>query len=99
MNRAILRLALVWAFLMTVAGTEFVVSSIHIPMLDRPVLFIFAIIMVTTIGFEFMHARRAPLIAHGFMVAAVFWLIVLLGLSSMDILTRNLWWVHGYHPQ
>jgi hypothetical protein len=99
MTGSVVKLCLAWVFLMAVAGAEFVVSSIHMAGVDRPVLFVFAIVMVTTIGFAFMHAARAPLTAHGFMVAAVFWLIILLGLSSMDILTRHLWWVHGYHPQ
>ncbi len=47
----------------------------------------------------FMRGYRAPIIARGFAVAAMFWLIVLLGLGTMDIVTRHTWWVHGYTPQ
>jgi hypothetical protein len=97
--RPVGRLALAWVFLLAVAGVEFVVSGIPMPIADRPVLFVLAIVMIFTIGMVFMRAGKAPIIARGFAVAAMFWLIVLLGLGSMDMLTRHMWLVHGYSPQ
>jgi hypothetical protein len=97
--RSIARLTLTWVLLFALAGAEFVVSSLKIPTADRPLLLVFAVVMVVVVVTAFMRGHRAPIIARGFAVAAVFWLIVLLGLGTMDVVTRHTWWVHGYTPQ
>ena len=98
MTRSLVKLALAWVFLMAIAGAEFVVSGVRMEMANRPVVLFFAAVMVVTIAFAFMHLARAPLIAKGFAVAAVFWLIVLFGMGSMDALTRNWYPVQHYNP-
>ncbi|MEO9191774.1 MAG: hypothetical protein ABI224_17480 [Acetobacteraceae bacterium] len=98
MTRSLVKLTLVWVFLMAVAGAEFVVSGVRMEMANRPVLLCFAAVMVATIAFAFMHLGRAPTVAKGFAVAAVFWLIVLFGMGSMDALTRDWYPVPHYNP-
>lgn len=98
MIRQLVTLTIVWAFLMAVAGGEFLVSGMEMDMANRPVLLFFAGIMVLTVALMFMHLRKAPMVARGFAVAAVFWLIVLFGLGSMDALTRDWYPVQHYNP-
>lgn len=99
MIRQLVRLTLAWLLLLLLGGGAFLVSGIHFRPADRPVILVFTFAMVTVIAMAFMKIGRSPMIARGFAVAALFWLIVLLGLSSADILTRNLWLVQNYHPQ
>ncbi|MEO8715108.1 MAG: hypothetical protein ABI369_08855 [Acetobacteraceae bacterium] len=98
MTRTLVKLIVAWIFLMAVAGGEFVVSGIRMHMANRPVLLFFAALMVVTIGFVFMNLAKAPTVAKGFAVAAVFWLIVLFGMGSMDALTRSWYPVQHYNP-
>ena len=56
---------------------------------DRPVVLLPAGLMVLIVVLVFMRLGRAPVIARGFALAAMFWLILLLGLGTMDALTRN----------
>ena len=98
MIRTLARLGLVWVLLMALAGAEFVVSGRHIPAGSRPLLLVFALAMVAVVAFGFMNLGRAPTIAKAFAVAAVFWLIVLFGMGSMDALTRNWYPVQHSSP-
>lgn len=99
MRGQIIRLTLAWILLFAIAGGEYVVSAIHMPLGLRPVLLVFAMGMIAVIAFVFMNLGRMPVVAQGFAVAAVFWLIVLFGLGMMDPLSRYLWGIHGYSPQ
>jgi hypothetical protein len=92
----IVLLAVTWVVLMALAGAEFLISGVHMALPDRPVVLLPAGLMVVIVVLVFMRLPRAPVIARGFALAAIFWLILLLGLGSMDALTRNLWWVQGY---
>jgi hypothetical protein len=98
MRRELTRLGMVWVLLMAIAGGEFLLSGRHIPMVSRPVLLGFALVMVFLVGLFFMRLYAAPTIAKGFAVAAMFWLIVLFGLGSMDALTRDWYPVAHYSP-
>ncbi|HJS86329.1 MAG TPA: hypothetical protein VJ779_12800 [Acetobacteraceae bacterium] len=98
MTRQLLKLTLTWAFLMAVAGGEFVVSGMQMEMANRPVLLFFAGTMVFTVAMMFMHLATAPVVAKGFAVAGVFWLIVLFGFGAADMLTRNWYPVQHYNP-
>lgn len=95
---SVIRLTVVWLVLLAIAGAEYLVSTVNMPLGVRPVILVFAVTMVVLIAIFFMHLLRAPMIAKGFAVAGVFWLIVLLGLGMMDPLTRHLWWVQNYSP-
>ncbi|HEY6432298.1 MAG TPA: hypothetical protein VIZ17_09980 [Acetobacteraceae bacterium] len=92
----IILLAVTWVVLMALAGGEFLISGIHMALPDRPLVLLPAGLMVLIVVLVFMRLPRAPLIARGFALVAIFWLILLLGLGSMDALTRNFWWVQGY---
>ena len=99
MRGEITRLTLVWVLLFAIAGGEFLFSAAHIPIGTRPLLLVFAGVMVVLIVFCFMHIGKMPVVARGFGVAAVFWLIVLFGVSMADPLTRHMWLVQSYSPQ
>lgn len=98
MTRTLVKLALAWLLLLAIAGGEFVVSGVHMHMANRPVLMFFAAVMVVTVGFMFMNLSSAPMVAKGFAVAAMFWLIVLFGMGTMDALTRVWYPVQHYNP-
>ncbi len=92
-------LGLTWALLLALAGGQFLISGIHMSPQDRPVVLFLAGAMVVTVAFVYMNLGSAPIVARGFAVAAVFWLIVILGLGSMDALTRHLWLVGTINPK
>jgi len=48
-----------------------------------------AAVMVLLVGFFFMRVRQAGRLARFFALAALFWLLVLLGLGSIDPMTRT----------
>ena len=97
MTRELIKLSITWAFLMAVAGGEFLLSGRQIGMTNRPVLLVFAAVMVFTIGMIFMRLPTAPTIAIGFAVMAMFWLVILFGLGAMDALTRSWYPVAHYN--
>lgn len=99
MTRRIIMLGLAWVGLLALGGGEYLVSTVHMPLADRPVILVLAVAMLVVVAFAFMNLARAPLIVKGFAVAAMFWLIVLFGLGTMDALTRNMWWVQHYSPK
>ncbi len=45
--------------------------------------------MVAVVGIVFMEVGDGPVIVRGFAVAGLVWLLVLLGLGSMDPMTRT----------
>jgi len=47
--------------------------------------------MVAVVGIVFMRVTASPAIARGFAIAALFWLIIILGLGMMDPLTRTIY--------
>ena len=89
-------LGVTWVVMMALAGAEFLISGVHMALPNRPVVLAPAGLMVVIVVVVFMRLPRAPVIARGFALVAIFWLILLLGLGSMDALTRNFWWVQGY---
>ena len=48
-----------------------------------------AVLMVGTVGTMFMEVGRGPEIVRLFAVAALLWLTILLGLGSLDPMTRT----------
>lgn len=89
MPPGVLRLLFGWIALMLLWGLEFGLSFVHMSPSIRSVLLIVAAGMVLVVGLVFMHVGRGPTIVRGFAVVAIFWIIVLLGLGSMDPLTRE----------
>jgi hypothetical protein len=87
------RLLLGWIALVLLWALEFGASLIHMPASMRPVLLVVAAGMLSVVGFIFMHVSCGPIVVRGFAVMAIFWLIVLIGLGSMDPLTRAQYFV------
>ena len=98
MRRELLKLALTWAVLMALAGGAFLVSGMQMAMPNRPVLLFFTGTMLLIVATVFMRLPSAPVVARGFAVAGVFWLIVLYGFGTADMLTRSWYPVQHYNP-
>ena len=93
------RLFFGWVALVLLWGLEFGVSFVQMPPSLRPVLMIAAAGMVALVAFFFMHVGRGPILIRGFAVMAIFWMIVLIGLGSMDPLTRAQYFTTTDAPQ
>ncbi len=76
---------------------EFGLSFIPFARDLRPLLMLVPALMATIVAFAFVQVRRGPTIVRGFAVAGLFWLLVLLGLGSMDPLTRTDYVVQNYN--
>ena len=69
-------------------GAEFGTSFLPLARSARPLILIPVVLMVATVGTMFMQVWRGPTIVRLFAVAALVWLSVLLGLGSLDPMTR-----------
>jgi cytochrome c oxidase subunit IV len=87
-------LLLVWVLLMILLAVELGASFLPLNSSSRPLLLIPAVLMVGTVGTWFMQIGRGPTIVRLFAVAGLLWLTVLLGLGSLDPMTRT-----DYHVQ
>ena len=95
MRREIHRLLLIWLLLVVLGVLEWAASFLPLPRAWRPLLMIPAAIMVAVVAAGFMEVRRGPALVRLFALAAAFWLLVLLGLGSVDPLTRTDYHVPG----
>jgi hypothetical protein len=66
---------------------------------DRPLVLIPAVLMVAVVGTIFMEVGRGPEIVRLFAVAALLWLSMLLGLGSLDPMTRIDYQVQAAYPR
>ena len=86
MRPTIKRHVLPWAALVLLVGVELALVALHAGWV-APVL---GVVMAACIALGPMRLLEAPAQAHVFALAGVFWLgIVLLGLGSLDPLTRH----------
>jgi cytochrome c oxidase subunit IV len=88
MNTAVRNTVLLWLLLIALAATAFGCSFLQIARSWRVVLLLPSIAMAAVIAIGFMEVRKGGALSLAFAVAALFWLCVLLGLGSMDPLTR-----------
>jgi caa(3)-type oxidase subunit IV len=89
MNPGLPHLAIAWLILLALLLLE-VAATLLVPGRITPGLVLASgIAMVVVVGFAFMRLRGSASLAQAFVVAALFWLAVLLGLGSMDPLTRT----------
>jgi cytochrome c oxidase subunit IV len=77
-----------YILLLVLLGCELALSFLSMARDLRPLLLIPALIMVALVGVQFMKARSGPTIVRLFAAAALLWLVLLLGLGSLDPLTR-----------
>lgn len=92
------RLLIAWLALILLWGLEFGLTFVHMPPSVRPVILGVTAVMLTFIAFFFMHLSKGPIIIRGFAVIGLFWMIVLIGLGSIDPLTRVQYFTTIDHP-
>ncbi len=87
------RLLLSLIVLILLGAAEFAASFLPLARSLRPLVMFPGVLMIAIVAVSFMEVRKGPTIVRGFAVAAMFWLIVLLGLGSADALTRTNYYV------
>jgi cytochrome c oxidase subunit IV len=85
--------------LLVLLAIELGLSFLPLDRSARPLVLIPAVLMVGTVGTMFMEVGRGPEIVRVFAVAGVLWLTILLGLGSLDPLTRTDYQVQGASPK
>ena len=91
------RLVLLWLALLALGAIEFGLSFLPLIRLARPLVILPAIPMIVVVAVGFMNVTKGPAIVRAFAVTALFWLLILLGLGSIDALTRIDYAVTGLH--
>ena len=94
-----IRLVGTFVLLLILLAIEVLLSFSPLSSSFRIVILIPAAAMVAVVAFGFMEISRAPPAAHLFAVAALLWLAILLGLGSMDPLTRTNYAVSAWRAQ
>jgi len=89
MRRIVRGAALVWLALAALMAVELGGSLARLGPGFSGLLLLPAAIMVLLVGLCFMRVRESGGLARFFALAAIFWLTVLLGLGSIDPLTRH----------
>ena len=78
-------LALAWVGLLVLFGVELGAALLKFGVIAPAI----GVAMVVVVAFFFMRLRDAPALSRIFVIAGLFWLMVLLGLSSVDTFTRS----------
>lgn len=91
-------LLLAWALLMVLLAIEFGASFLPLGRSGRPLLLLPAVLMVALVGTLFMQIGRGITIVRLFAAAALLWLGILLGLGSLDPMTRTDYPVQAANP-
>jgi cytochrome c oxidase subunit 4 len=78
----------IWAILMALTLTTVLVSFVDIGPFNVVVALVIATIKGTLVVLFFMHLRYSPKLTMATMIAAIFWLFLLLSLTMTDYLTR-----------
>jgi cytochrome c oxidase subunit IV len=92
------RLALTLLVLLVLLAIEIGVSFLPLDRSARPVILIIAMVMVAIVGTVFMEVGSGPEIVRLFAIAGLLWLAILLGLGTLDPLTRTDYQIQGQSP-
>ncbi|HZK91780.1 MAG TPA: hypothetical protein VFC56_16690 [Stellaceae bacterium] len=92
-------LLLAWVLLMALLAIEFGAAFTPLGRSARPFVLIPAVLMVAVVGTLFMRVGRGVTIVRLFAAAGLLWLGILLGLGSLDPLTRTDYPVQTGNPQ
>lgn len=82
-------LVVAWGLLLVLLAAEFGASFLPLARSARPCVLIPAVFMVVVVGTAFMQVKLGPTVVRLFAVAALLWLSILLGLGSLDPMTRT----------
>ena len=93
MSRRLRQLVFAWVWLMVLLVNQIGVSFLPLSQSGRPLVLIPAALMVAVVGTVFMEVGRGPEIIRLFAGAALLWLSILLGLGSLDPMTRIVYFV------
>lgn len=85
------RALFVWLTLLLLAVVEIGGGFVHFDRSLRPLLLLPAVAMVALVGLTFMRVQHSIAPARGFALAGLLWLLLLLGLGTMDPLTRAIY--------
>ena len=88
MNPRSRHLLLAWGLLMALLAIEFGASFLALDRAARPLILIPAALMIAVVSVGFMELRRGPEAIRLFFAAGLLWLCILLGLGSLDPMTR-----------
>jgi cytochrome c oxidase subunit 4 len=88
-------LLLAWVLLLALLAVELGASFLPLGRSARPLVLIPAAAMVAVVGAMFMQVGRGPTIVRLFATAGLLWLTILLGLGSLDAMTRTDYPVQG----
>ncbi len=83
-----MKIFLTWLTLIALLALEVGASFLPLKPTVRPLLLIFALALSGVILTSFMQVGRGPVIVRLFAAAGLLWLLILLGLGSLDPLTR-----------
>jgi caa(3)-type oxidase subunit IV len=92
-------LVLTWALLLILLAVEFGASFLPLGRSARPLVLLPAALMVALVGTMFMQVGRGPMVVRLFVAAGLLWLTILLGLGSLDPMTRIDHPVQASHPR
>jgi cytochrome c oxidase subunit IV len=82
-------LLLTWVLLMILLAVELGASFLPLDRSVRPLVLVPAAVMVGAVATLFMQIGQGPTIVRLFAAAGLLWLTVLLGLGSLDPMTRT----------
>lgn len=88
-----------WVLLMVLLAIGFGASFLPLDRSLRPLVLIPAVLMVGVVGTVFMEIGRGPEIIRLFAAAGLLWLSILLGLGSLDPMTRIVYHVLTANPK
>jgi cytochrome c oxidase subunit IV len=83
------RLVWTWVGLLVLLAIQFGASFLPLSPLLRPLLLVPAALMLAAVATTFMQIGRGPALVRVFAAAALLWVSILLGLGSLDPLTRT----------
>ncbi len=81
-------LLLAWGLLIALLAIEFGASFLPLERAARPLILIPAALMLAVVSVAFMEVRRGPETIRLCAAAGLLWLCILLGLGSLDPMTR-----------
>ena len=93
------RIFLTWLTLIALLALEVGAAFLPLRAELRPAILIVAVALSGVILTSFMQVGRGPVIVRLFTAAGLLWLLILLGLGSLDPLTRVVYPVAASAPQ